>query len=136
MPWVPRADWVPRLRRSLIGLIPVVLLIGNMYLVGFFISHYLNRMAPSHQRATVLSFKGLAYNLAYGLVGVLYAVLLAFLRSDMALVRPDITGEALKNSVFIQSIGYFPWFFVALLLVLTLFAYLKLKDSRVYRKVG
>lgn len=118
------------------GLIPVVLLIGNMYLVGFFISHYLNRMTHSNQRATVLSFKGLAYNLAYGLVGVLYALLLAYLRSDMAQMQPGITEEGLKNAVFIQSIGYFPWFFVSLLLVLTLFAYLKLKDSGVHRKIG
>lgn len=118
------------------GLLPVVLLIGNMYLVGFFISHYLNRMTHSSQRATVLSFKGLAYNLAYGLVGVLYAVLLAFLRSDMAQVQPGVTGEGLKNAVFIQSIGYFPWFFVSLLLALSLFSYLKLRGSRVYRKIG
>ncbi len=118
------------------GLIPIIILIGNMYLLGFFISHYLNRITHSDQRATVLSFKGLAYNLAYGLIGVLYAVLLAFLRSDMAQTQPDVTGEALKNTVFIQSIGYFPWFFISMLLILTVFAWRKLKDSDVHRKIG
>jgi MFS family permease len=118
------------------GLIPIIILISNMYLLGFFISHYLNRITHSDQRATVLSFKGLAYNLAYGLIGVLYAVLLAFLRSDMAQTQPDVTGEALKNTVFIQSIGYFPWFFISMLLILVLFAWRKLKDSDVHRKIG
>jgi MFS family permease len=118
------------------GLIPIIILIGNMYLLGFFISHYLNRITHSDQRATVLSFKGLAYNLAYGLIGVLYAVLLAFLRSDMAQTQPDVTGVALKNTVFMQSIGYFPWFFISMLLILTVFAWRKLKDSDVHRKIG
>jgi hypothetical protein len=119
-----------------VGVIPIIILISNMYLLGFFVSHYLNRMTHSDQRATVLSFKGLAYNLSYGLIGVLYAVLLAFLRSDMAQTQPDVTGEALKNMVFIQSIGYFPWFFSGLLLILILFAWRKLKNSDVHKKTG
>ncbi len=118
------------------GLIPIIILIGNMYLLGFFISHYLNRITHSDQRATVLSFKGLAYNLAYGLIGILYALLLAFLRSDMAQTQPVVTGEALKNTVFIQSIGYFPWFFISMLLVLVLFAWQKLKNLDIHRKIG
>ncbi len=120
----------------IVGVIPIIILISNMYLLGFFVSHYLNRMTHSDQRATVLSFKGLAYNLSYGLIGVLYAVLLAFLRSDMAQTQPDVTGEALKNMVFIQSIGYFPWFFSGLLLILILFAWRKLKNSDVHKKTG
>ena len=61
----------------IIGLVPVALLVVVMYMGRFFQSHYLNRITASHQRATVLSFKGLSFNLAYGVIGVLYALLLA-----------------------------------------------------------
>jgi len=43
-------------------------------LLGFFTSHYLNMIAPSESRATVLSFRSLAGNLSYGVFGALYAV--------------------------------------------------------------
>ena len=62
------------------GLIPVMVLMSVMYFMGFFVSHYLNRITDSHQRATVLSFKGLSFNLAYGLIGLLYSLLLYTLR--------------------------------------------------------
>jgi len=71
-----------------IGMIPVALLAVVMYMGRFFQSHYLNRITASHQRATVLSFKGLSFNLAYGVIGVLYALLLAALRPQMAVSQP------------------------------------------------
>jgi Na+/proline symporter len=50
----------------IIGLLPVILIRIVIYLQNFFQSHYLNRITSSEQRATVLSFKGLSFNLAYG----------------------------------------------------------------------
>src|SRR5260370_3400487 len=44
--------------------------------VGFMSSYYLNALADSDQRATVLSFKGLAFNLVYGFNSLLFALLL------------------------------------------------------------
>lgn len=44
--------------------------------VGFMASYYLNALADSGQRATVLSFKGLAFNLGYGFISLLFAILL------------------------------------------------------------
>ncbi len=74
----------------IIGLLPVALLSAVMYMGRFFQSHYLNRITASHQRATVLSFKGLSFNLAYGLIGVLYSVLLLFLRPQIAASHPGL----------------------------------------------
>jgi hypothetical protein len=58
---------------SIWALVLIFIFALAMYLLGFFMSHYINLAAPSKMRATLLSFKGLAFNLAYGWVGVLYA---------------------------------------------------------------
>ena len=47
-----------------------------MTLIGFSVSTYLNALVDSHHRATVLSFKGLAFNFAYGGVSLLFALAL------------------------------------------------------------
>jgi MFS family permease len=85
--------------RPVIGLLPIALLSTVMYLGRFFESHYLNRITASHQRATVLSFKGLSFNLAYGLIGVLYSILLAFLRPQIAATNPGMDRLDLENAV-------------------------------------
>ena len=106
----------------IIGLIPALVLFANMYFVGFFLSHYLNRATSSAQRATVLSFKGLFFNLGYGVVGLLYSLLLAFLRSAIELNRPEISEDALKNQVFIDSMAWFPAYFAICLVGLLVFS--------------
>ena len=118
------------------GLIPVILLAGVVYLQNFFQSHYLNRITRSHQRATVLSFKGLSFNLAYGMIGVLYSMLLAHLRSVVGKVQPDLTGAQLENLVFIKSIAYFPGYFLLTMLGVLIFASWRLKHSDVHKKPG
>jgi len=119
-----------------IGLLPVALLMAVMYLGRFFQSHYLNRITASHQRATVLSFKGLSFNLAYGLIGVLYSILLAFLRPQLAATDPGLNRLGLENAVFIESMGWFPWYFFLTLAVLLAVSRRQLKNSDVHKKVG
>ncbi|CAB1067270.1 Putative transport protein [Olavius algarvensis Delta 1 endosymbiont] len=119
-----------------IGLVPVALLMVVMYLGRFFESHYLNRITASHQRATVLSFKGLSFNLAYGLIGVLYSILLAFLRPQLAAGNPGLSRLALENAVFIDSMGWFPWYFVLTMAALLVVARRKLKNTDAHRKAG
>jgi MFS family permease len=120
----------------IIGLLPVALLVVVMYMGRFFQSHYLNRITASHQRATVLSFKGLSFNLAYGVIGVLYALLLATLRPQLAGSQPDLGRTALENMVFIKSISWFPWYFLVTLAVLLVIARWQLKNSDVHRTPG
>ena len=112
-----------------IGLVPVALLVVVMYLNRFFQSHYLNRITASHQRATVLSFRGLSFNLAYGLIGILYALLLAALRPRVAASHPDLAGTALENSVFVQSMGWFPWYFILVFSMVWVFSLYMLKNT-------
>ena len=120
----------------IIGLLPVALLSVVMYMGRFFQSHYLNRITASHQRATVLSFKGLSFNLAYGLIGVLYSVLLVFLRPQLAASHPDLSRAGIENLVFIKSIGWFPWYFLLTLAALLIVARWQLQNTDGYKTPG
>lgn len=102
------------------GLLPALLLFCSMYFIGFFISHYLNRATASEQRATVLSFKGLFFNLGYGLIGILYSLLLAFLRNRTEQLQPELADELIKNQVFVDSMIWFPGYFILGLLVFSM----------------
>jgi MFS family permease len=119
-----------------IGLLPVILLVGVIYLQNFFQSHYLNRITSSHQRATVLSFKGLSFNLAYGVIGILYSLLLARLRLQVRAVQPDVVGAQLENLVFIKSIAWFPGYFLLTMLAALVFARWYLKNSNEHKISG
>ena len=87
-------------------------------MVGFFVSHYLNEVTESSRRATVLSFKGLIFNLGYGAIGLLYTGLLATL-------RPGVTAEGslgVEDQLFNQSLAWFPGHFVLTFIALCIFA--------------
>ncbi len=113
----------------IIGLLPLIILVAVIYLENFFQSHYLNRITDSHQRATVLSFKGLSFNLAYGLIGVLYSLLLAYLNVQITAGQPDISGAQLENLVFVKSIAWFPGYFLLTMLAVLVFARWRLKNT-------
>jgi len=69
------------------GLIPAMLLIPCMGYLGFTVSRALNAETDSSQRATVLSVKGLVFNLGYGGCSLAFSTALASLRpthGDMA----------------------------------------------------
>ncbi len=98
-----------------LGLLPMMLVFVAMMFTSFFTSHYLNRIADSRQRATVLSFKGLAFNAAYGLVGILYAVLIVHLRHGQEALHPGAAGTLVENRAFVESMNWFPWYLLAVL---------------------
>ena len=58
------------------GILPAIFLYFSMQMTAYFTSHYLNQAAPSRMRATLLSFRSLATNVAYGVVACLYALLI------------------------------------------------------------
>ena len=80
------------------GVVFVLPLGVAMTLIGFMVSHYLNAIAPSKMRATILSFKGLAMNMAFGGISLLFAGLLQLLK----------TGE---GSAFGEALGWLPVYF-------------------------
>ncbi len=105
------------------GLLPMVMVFVGLMLTSFFGSHYLNRITDSAHRATVLSFKGLSFNLAYGMIGILYAGLMLNLRSEQKMLHPDWTAQAVENQAFRESISWFPWYTLLIAAVILLFCF-------------
>ncbi|MDJ0853728.1 MAG: MFS transporter [Desulfobacterales bacterium] len=100
------------------GLLPLALLYSVMVFNQFFTSHYLNQVAPSAERATVLSFKGLSYNVGYGLVGIAYALVLAYFRGSAGDPAADVEAQ-----VFKLSFGALPWYFLGIAALFSGYAY-------------
>lgn len=64
-------------------------LAGAMTALGYIVSYYLNALADSSHRATVLSFKGVAINLGYGFISLLFALVLRAGRPGAGVADPD-----------------------------------------------
>ena len=62
------------------GLVPALVLMALMAFVNFTLSRFLHQRAESHERATVLSVKGLSFNLGYGAYSLGFSLLLAGMR--------------------------------------------------------
>jgi hypothetical protein len=62
------------------GVIFIIPLMGAMMALGYMVSYYLNAIADSAHRATVLSFQGVAFNLGYGFISLLFALVLRAVR--------------------------------------------------------
>ena len=95
-----------------IGVIFSMLLFAAMVMTGFCASFYLNQAANKSIRATLLSFKGLALNLGYGAIGILYAFLVVRLRKD-SIIAAD------SGLLFQAAADWFaPWFLITFIVVL------------------
>jgi MFS family permease len=62
------------------GVIFIIPLAGAMMALGYCVSYYLNALVDSSHRATVLSFKGVAFNLGYGFISLVFALVLRAVR--------------------------------------------------------
>ena len=114
-----------------IGLIPALITFAAMYFNGFFVSFYVNRETPSEQRATVLSFKGLSYNMSYGLLGIGYALVLKARKAAVnAGGQQHLAGQDLDNQVFMDTFFAFPTLFAAGFILLLIYYNLKLKPKK------
>jgi len=92
------------------GVLAVIPLGIAFFLQSFFLSHHLNRGVDSSMRATVLSFKGLAMNVAYGGAGLLFSALVA-----IAAARDPASGA---DGAFHHALLWLPPLFVIALLPL------------------
>lgn len=89
-----------------LGLLFPLILGTAMSVMNFLTSYYLNQAADPARRATILSFRGLSTNLAYGSMGLLFAGLLRALKTT----QPAASEDAL----FIAALAWLPWIFVAI----------------------
>lgn len=107
------------------GVLPAMGIGVGMFLLNFFLSHYLNQaVTDSRRRATVLSFRSLANNIAYGLAGLIFFGLTRGLGEAVEEGAPE-AGDA----VFAQLLRVMPVLFLGLMLFLAWFARRRLGDS-------
>jgi hypothetical protein len=90
------------------GVLFMIPLVAAMNALNFILSNTLHDQVNSAQRATVLSFKGLIFNLGYGLVSLLFALLLRSMRD---------TGNA--ESALSGALAILPLWLVFTLALLT-----------------
>lgn len=77
----------------------------SMPMMQFFLSNYLNAWTESDLRATVLSFRGVAINLGYGLAGLGFAAAASAIRS----ASPGLT----ETAIFARTLHILPAAFLA-----------------------
>ena len=110
-----------------LGLVPALVAFSALYMVGFYVSFFVNQQASSSRRATVLSFKGLAYNLSYGFIGLVYAGVLKVKKAGIDAAA--ISTQAVENVVFKDTFYWFPLSLAVGLVVMTV-GVLVLKSRR------
>lgn len=79
-----------------VGLLPVMLLMTLLGLVGFTVGRHLHASAESSERATLLSVRGLAFNLGYGSFSLGFSLLLARMR--------EVAGEDAFRSALLWQL--------------------------------
>jgi hypothetical protein len=92
------------------GVIFAMLLSLTMRMVVFLQSHYLNQLVGSDRRATVLSFRGLAVNVSYGLMSLAFAAAVAGVEATGLAGG----GAAEEMPAFRFVVGLLPAHFLAL----------------------
>ncbi|WP_309396287.1 MFS transporter [Cerasicoccus maritimus] len=107
------------------GVIPAMGIGVSMFMLNFFMSHYLNAaVTDSHRRATVLSFRSLANNIAYGLAGLIFFGLTSGLAPESA--ETELTNGKIavtSDAVFAQLLQAIPFIFLGLMAFLGSFTY-------------
>lgn len=110
------------------GLVFAVGAHAMMGMVQFQSSYYLNKEVGSAQRATVLSFKGLALNLGLGFASLLYTFFVAALRAQQ---EEGMTDTLLRETIFADALRGFPLYYLSLFVVLLILGRIYLKPGKV-----
>lgn len=112
------------------GALPMMLVFTGLTLTSYFTSHYLNALTDSAQRATVLSFKGLVFNAAYGCIGLIYAGVIQVLRHDRTGLHPDWAPNLIADQAFKEAMFFFPLYLIAGLALVALCCLPRLRRGR------
>ena len=107
------------------GILLLLPMFTSMRFLQYFLSHYLNKVTPSEQRATVLSFKGLTMNLAFGILTQIFGILTAqiYLSGKFdSMIDPELES-------FKYCLKWWPLYFIVGCLCLHLFIRIKYKKS-------
>ena len=105
-----------------LGILPAICLYFSMQMTAYFTSHYLNQASPSRMRATLLSFRSLATNVAYGVVACLYALLIWQLKNAQQPLECKVASARMEQqAVFVEALNWFaPYFLLSVLVICVL----------------
>ena len=71
----------------------------------------------------------------YGIIGILFALLMQFQRKTVHEMNPEMIAELIENEAFRATINWFPWYGL-LLTTLTVFYALKLlRNTRIHKEI-
>lgn len=101
-----------------VGVLFVVPFWLGMRSLHYFISQYLNRVSEPSTRATVLSFKGLTMNLAYGIIMIAYQTQTWALRSSEKEAMTGMNKQQTDMHLLAAAMPWWPWVFGVLALAL------------------
>lgn len=104
-----------------VGVIWVVVMMVGWAFLNYFLSTYLNRVTPSEQRATVLSFRGLSFNLAYFTISLLVNLRLDQVEPAVLAAQPGIGDRALENAKFVAVMPSLPIAFLISVVIFLVF---------------
>ncbi len=94
------------------GVIFGAFLMAGFMMVQYFLSNYLNAIVAPEQRATVLSFRGLATNIAYGTMTVFYSLIIFGFEKTYQERHPGWDEGRIEDEALISFLGWQPVYFV------------------------
>lgn len=95
------------------GMIPGIGVMVGMSHLGFLMSCYLNDLAGSSQRATILSVKGLLFNIGYGAASLFFAAAVSMRKQQYGQNDDEALGSVMASQ---------PWVFLTVFVVFALVA--------------
>jgi hypothetical protein len=114
-----------------------MLLSLTMRMVVFLQSHYLNQLVGSDRRATVLSFRGLAVNVSYGLMSLAFAGAVAGVEAvGLSGSQAAAAGAASSMPAFRFVVGLLPLFFLVTCGLFLAWAFGTVRDRGPFRRPG
>ena len=114
-----------------VGVIWVLPMMIGWSFLNFFVSQYLNQVTSSDQRATVLSFRGLSFNLAYSVATWAMAILMNRAESTVRAKAPDIGERLLENAKFVEALPALPVAFAISIAIFLAVVFLKMTPEDV-----
>lgn len=105
------------------GVLPGIGVMVGLSHLGFLMSRYLNRLAASSQRATVLSVKGLLFNIGYGTTSLVFAGAVSLQKREEGMN---------ENEALTWTLEWQPWLFLVVFAVFVIVA----RVLRLPKKIG
>lgn len=108
---------------GVVFLVFIRLAMANLY---FFLSHYINLLADSTVRATILSLRSVLMNFGYAIASLLFAILGRHISHQL--------NNASEQLVYEKSVAWFPWYFAILMMLIIVITPWILGSDKTYYK--